>query len=609
MFKQKFQIKKAFRFKRFERKNYSAYNSMHKVVTIGVVSVMTLTHSPVTKAVGQQTNTDSLMMYGSLPQVTVSDDAATPVSLAGVVVNVVDKRQIEALKPQSINELLDIVSGVDLQTRGKHGVQADISLRGGNFDQTAVLLNGINITNPHTGHYSMDIPVNISDIERIEILSGPSSLAYGAGAFSGAVNIITKKGSLAAVDTKKPAVDAEVTAGEHGLWAVETSVAKNFNRHRHSLSLATKNSDGYTKNSAYNIYNALWQSRITMKQEAFLDFQAGFQHKDYDANTFYSAKYPDQHEKTSSFLTSARFAGRIADNFSVNTSAYFTLHTDEFELIKNVSTPNYHKSHVTGNNTVFSYTQKAFNLKFGSDVRWEEILSSVLGEECQTHSTHYNHHKDRVNVSFFALGEYVIKNLTLSLGASTFQNTSFSQSPFSFYPSAALRWEVNRNWQIYAQSKAATRLPSFTELYYSDAVHTPNPSLKQEKSTSWELGAKHLCRFAVTSLNAYYMKGKDMIDWMKFSPQDAKWQSRNINNLNKYGFELNTRVYLNEISSVFSRRTLFDAGYCFMDQQQADNDYISSYALNYLKHKFTFATSFEVYKNLFVSVSGRYCVR
>ena len=197
MFKQKFQIKKAFRFKRFERKNYSAYNSMHKVVTIGVVSVMTLTHSPVTKAIGQQTNTDSLMMYGSLPQVTVSDDAATPVSLAGVVVNVVDKRQIEALKPQSINELLDIVSGVDLQTRGKHGVQADISLRGGNFDQTAVLLNGINITNPHTGHYSMDIPVNISDIEHIEILSGPSSLAYGAGAFSGAVNIITKKGSQA----------------------------------------------------------------------------------------------------------------------------------------------------------------------------------------------------------------------------------------------------------------------------------------------------------------------------------------------------------------------------------------------------------------------------
>ena len=119
--------------------------------------------------------------------------ASLPLKLSAKMVNIILPRQIERSPVKSIEDLLNYHSGVDVLQRGPHGVQADITLRGGSFDQTAILLNGVNLTNPQTGHYSFDIPLNLSDIERIEIVQGPSSLIFGASAFSGGINIITKK--------------------------------------------------------------------------------------------------------------------------------------------------------------------------------------------------------------------------------------------------------------------------------------------------------------------------------------------------------------------------------------------------------------------------------
>ena len=91
-------------------------------------------------------------------------------------VTVVGRKEIEQAPVKSVQDLLNYVAGVDLQQRSPHSVQADVSLRGGSADQVAILLNGVNLTNPQTGHYSLDIPINLSDIERIEIVQGPTSL-------------------------------------------------------------------------------------------------------------------------------------------------------------------------------------------------------------------------------------------------------------------------------------------------------------------------------------------------------------------------------------------------------------------------------------------------
>ena len=173
----------AVRFRRFDRKRYAAFRSMHKVINIGVVTASTLLFA--------------------LPD-TIARNQATK------IVTVIPAREIAAAPVTSIQDLLEYAAGIDVRQRGEGGTQADISIRGGTFDQIAVLLNGVNLSNPQTGHYSFDLPVNLSDIERIEVVSGPSSRIFGASAFAGAINIITKTG-------KENRISTDNYAGMHKL--------------------------------------------------------------------------------------------------------------------------------------------------------------------------------------------------------------------------------------------------------------------------------------------------------------------------------------------------------------------------------------------------------
>lgn len=77
----------------------------------------------------------------------------------------IEKTEIDQSAVRSIDDLLDYVAGIDVRQRGVNGVQADVSIHGGSFDQILVLLNGVNITDPQTGHYNLDIPLDISDVK------------------------------------------------------------------------------------------------------------------------------------------------------------------------------------------------------------------------------------------------------------------------------------------------------------------------------------------------------------------------------------------------------------------------------------------------------------
>ena len=163
--------KETVRFRRFERRNYSAFRSMHKVINIGVVSASTLLFALPANAQAQKSveqTQQSASTQVDLDEVEVTASRA-PIALnqATKIVTVIPAQEIAAAPVTSIQDLLEYAAGVDVRQRGEGGTQADISIRGGTFDQIAVLLNGINLSNPQTGHYSFDIPVNLSDIERI----------------------------------------------------------------------------------------------------------------------------------------------------------------------------------------------------------------------------------------------------------------------------------------------------------------------------------------------------------------------------------------------------------------------------------------------------------
>ncbi len=586
--KKRLNDQQAFRFRRFVRKAYSAFNSMHKVVNIGVLtsSMLTFAHlSPVSAQQGAGTVADK-MPEEELDEVTVTAARVeTPLAQSARLVTVITRAQIEQAPVQSLQELLAYAAHIDVIQRGGHGVQADISIRGGSADQTAILLNGINLTNPHTGHYNLDLPVNLSDIERIEIIHGPSALIYGSGAFSGGINIITKK----EIDAR---VYANAEAGMHNLWRGDVRGAAEIGRTKNSLSAGYQSSDGYIPHSDYQMYNLLWQTRWKARENAYLDMQLGYNNKHYGANTFYSAKFPNQYERTSAYM--ATLKGSFGQTLRVIPILYWSRHYDQFDLIKN--TPkgrNFHRGDTYGANLIFQYTSRIGTTTLGGEVRREDIVSSKLGKPRAHPEGDYTKYDDRTTSSVTLEHTYATSRFSLSAGALVNYNTL--TDAVRFYPSVSAAYRPAEGLKIATTWSQSTRMPTFTDLYYTQETHHANEHLKPERSESVDLGVTYDRPLVSAYVKGFLMWGRDMIDWVRTSG-DAKWASWNLTEVDKQGVEIGATLRPGQQWPTLGHSEL-SISYARMNQTADSKGLESKYLLNYLRDKLTVQLRHPVYRN------------
>ncbi|MCR5533339.1 MAG: TonB-dependent receptor plug domain-containing protein, partial [Paludibacteraceae bacterium] len=129
----------------------------------------------------------------NLQEVQVVSQQTEIYSQAYRLVTQISSEAIAAIPATTVADLLMTLPGLDIRTRGASGAQADVSMRGGTFDQVMVLLNGVCVSDAQTGHYAMNIPVPLSAIERIEVLEGAAASLTGGNAFCGAINIVTRR--------------------------------------------------------------------------------------------------------------------------------------------------------------------------------------------------------------------------------------------------------------------------------------------------------------------------------------------------------------------------------------------------------------------------------
>lgn len=570
---------------------------MHKSVIISIIIGLILFYN--SQNLSAQ-NIDTLNQ-NKIPEkeleelIIISKAANQPINQISKLITIISKEDIQAINPSSIEEILSYVASLDIQTRGSHGVQSDISIRGGSFDQNAVLINGINISNPQTGHYSFDIPINISDIERIEIIHGPSGIIYGASAFSGGINIITKKGL-------DKTLNAKLQGGMHSLFNGEISSSYKIKNLENYLSMGYKSSEGYIENTDYRIFNLLYQTRLNINKDK-IDLQIGYNNKAYGANSFYSAKFPSQFDNTSSILTSIK--GEFGDKLKLIPSIYWTRHNDEFRLIRSSDNANYHRTDVMGYNFNLEYKSSFGFSNLGLELRNENILSSVLGKEMKTPIGEFTNKDNRINLSYMLQHSIEYRDFTLSLGGLGFLNTSIDNY-FKIYPSINLNYKIKDNTNLYTSFSQSSRLPTFTDLYYTTPTHIGNSSLKEEESQSIELGLRHRNKYIISYISTFYMNGRNMIDWVKINPDD-KWESKNITQLDKMGLEMGAKIFINEFINSLRYNFIIEANYTRMRQGVVKNQYISNYILNYLRDKLSLRLSIPIYKDRLIStLSYRY---
>lgn len=599
MYKQKANYRRLITFRQLNRKHYSVFRSLKREVRIGVLSFATLTFANMESVSAQTVNHSSEQKEETLVEMEEVEVTASRVPLtlnqAARTVTVIDRAAIAAAPVQSVNDLLKYVIGVDVRQRGEQGIQTDISIRGGTFDQITLLLNGVNICDPQTGHNAADFPVDIKDIERIEVLEGPAGRAYGTSSLLGAINIVTK------TDRQSHAA-LHADGGSYGLASGGIRLNLSNDRVSNQLSAGYSRSDGATTNSDFNTLRAFYQGSFRHPQ-ADLKWQAGLSKKDYGANTFYSAKYPDQYEETRKYFASVQAETKGFIHFLPQ--AYWTQAYDHFELARgnaSVSPFNDHRTTTYGLNLNSYLTTRLGKTALGAEMRNEDVVSTVLGEtlahpkRVSGRDAQYTKGRNRTNVSLHAEHTLLLSRLSLSAGFVATMNTDWDKR-FHLFPGVDASYWMTSQWKAYASWNTSLRMPTFTELYYTtNATHQGNKNLKPERMQAYEVGMKYLLTGFEATMSVYHHRGKDLIDWVR--PVDETiFYSMNHTRINTTGIELSALLDFSKLVSARFPLQTFYAGYGYINRDKAEEaQYESQYALEYLRHKVTMRLGHRIWR-------------
>ncbi|KAA6350913.1 iron complex outermembrane receptor protein [termite gut metagenome] len=587
----------AVRWKQFSHKAYAVFRSLKKEVNIGVLAASTLLFAYVNTISAQNETSKQTKVY-ELDEIEVTG-TRVPVTEAQSAkpVMVFSRNDIQAAAVHSINDLLEYAASVDVRQRGEWGIQTDISVRGGTFDQITILLNGIAINNPQTGHLTADFPVSINDIERIEIIEGPAARVFGTSAFTGAINIVTRTG-------KQNQATIHLISGEYGLLGGEASVHLTKNTLSQHASAGYQRSDGATRNSDFNVSRAYYQGAYVSTQ-ADVHWQFGYSNQAYGANTFYSAAYPNQFEETNRYLLSVQAETKGQLHFTP--VVYWNRSYDHFQLIRNTQTgENFHRNDVYGVNLTAYFNSFLGKTAFGTEMRNEGILSTNLGKPLEEdqyvtgsgkNGAVYNKKDNRTNVGYYLEHNILLNHWTVSLGILATMNTALDHT-YRLYPGIDMAYRPNNLWKLFVSWNRALRMPTFTDLYYKSPTLQGNSGLKPEETHAAGIGVKYRNAFIDANVYGFYHKGKNMIDWVMYSSEDV-YHSANFK-LDNTGVETSAVFHFRQLVSSNFLLDRLSIGYTYIYQQRHDDTeiYKSNYALEYLRHKFTARLDHRIWKNL-----------
>ena len=371
-------------------------------------------------------------------------------------VEVITFEDIKRMPVSNLQDLLNYIIGVDLKQRSSGGMQSDVSLRGGTFEQTLILVDGVKIIDPQTGHHNSNLPLSIDDVQRIEILKGHGSRVFGPNAFSGAINIITEKGYKKKLVTK-------LYTGTHQFLSNSLVFSYPLSFWNNKISLLTSRSGGYRYNTDYDLLNLAIVNGFHFEKLVINTF-AGYLDKDFGANSFYSASFPDQREHTKTSILNARIDFSTG-NFDFSSKIFWRRNKDDF-LLKYQDPQFYHNAHKSdsyGAEIQSTFTTDLGKTSLGTEFNIDKIKSNNLG----------NHSRDKVG--FFT--EHVTSPMNdLKIVIGIFAN-KYNTLEWELWPGLDLSYSLSQNMKIYGSYGKAFRIPTYTELFYNDPVTSGNPEL------------------------------------------------------------------------------------------------------------------------------------
>lgn len=531
--------------------------------------------------------TISLVAQTQLDEVVVSSPRLNiPFSEDSKSVTVITAKQIADAPVTSLADLLRFQAGIDVLQQGVEGANADIYLRGGTYSQVLLLIDGIRVDDPQTGHHTLNSALPLEVIERIEIVKGPAARIYGQNAFTGAINIVTKK-----VDDSKVTLTDRIGSFDTDQFGVTAQHAGEKVQHIAHVSL--QESDGYRYNTDFQNFHVFTKSNLAPGTNR-LSLMTMFTERKFGANGFYRAvTAKDQYEETQSSLVALTSAVSSENQKWIWTPRVFWKRgQDEYVYIRS-------------NPSVFRNVHITNRLGASVDVKNTNAWGATgLGIEFSTVNIQSNNLGDKNRSIAHLFFEHRFSTGTIDITPG-FAWSNYTDMGDFFYPGIDVGYRLGQNLKLTFNTGYTYRIPTYTDLFYVSSTTIGNPDLMPEEALSHEVSLRYKTSNWSIETSVFKRDGENLIDFVKKSPSDVAWVAENISGkITTIGGELSTEWRYR----IGKQTHTLALSYAYLEDDYIKSVY-SKYALNFLRHDVNVNLSKQLTPRCTSTASYRYAKR
>ena len=489
-------------------------------------------------------------------------------------ISIITSETINESPATNLVELLQQEAGIDVRRQGIYGMQSDLYVRGGGFDQTLLLIDGIKVEDPQTGHHTLNIALPLEVIKRIEIIKGPAARIFGQNAFTGAINIVT-------TSNESIKNNAGFQLGSYNQQHAATTLGTRVGTTGLMGHASVNSSEGYRYNTDFNNQNFFVKSSFNTAANP-IEVLATFSERKFGGNQFYAIDAKEQYEETQSSLVGVSTTLQKG-NLKLSPQLYWKRNQDMYLYIRNNPSlyRNLHISNKIGGQINAAYSSNIGVTGFGIDLAKVEMESNRLGHRNRWMGTLFVEHRF----------SFLDNALDVTPGVSVGYFSDFETNAF---PGIDIGYTINEHFRVYTNAGYTYRTPTYNDLYYVGSRDEGNENLVPEEAISQELGLKYFGDKISATIAFFNRDSDNLIDYTKDNEAD-KWKSNNLTSLNTRGVE----VQLSAPFKLGQYNQSFNLGYTHLNEDlKAVRANFSKYIINSLNHHLTARLKSQFTKNL-----------